>query len=161
MDSRVDASELIRSLRQLGPSIEAAARNILTEVASFAADAARTSPSFKDRTTSLRGSIRRIVRGNFRQSVGAGISGPSAAYAGFVETGTRPHIIRARNARFLRFVQDGVVRYAKQVQHPGTPGTPITGRLTHYKPGFMAESQREAEAMIPAFVQANVSRLFR
>jgi hypothetical protein len=154
---RVDASELVRSLRQLGPSLEAAARNILTEVASFAADAARTSPSFKDRSAALRGSIRRVVRGNFHQRIGVGIAGSSNAYAMFVETGTHPHVIRARNAKYLRFVQDGVVRYAKQVNHPGTPGN----RPTHYKPGFMADSQREAERMIPTFAQSNLSRLFR
>lgn len=156
MDIRVDAAELIRSLQQLGPSLEAAARNILTETTAFAADAARTSPSFKDRTGALRGGIRRIVRGNFHQSVGAGMSGPSTGYAQWVEDGTRPHIIRARNAKYLRFVQDGVVRYAKQVQHPGTPGR----RPTHYKPGFMADSQHEAEQMIPSFVQSNLSSLF-
>ena len=157
MDIRVDAAELIRSLRQLGPSLEAAARNILTEAASFAADAARTSPSFKDRTGALRGSIRRIVRGNFHQSVGAGMAGPSIGYAQWVQDGTRPHIIRARNVRYLRFIQDGVVRYATQVQHPGTPGH----RPTHYKPGFMTDSQNEAEQMIPQFIESNLSRLFR
>ena len=157
MEVRVDGRELVESLRRLSPALEAAARTILTQVASFAADAARTSPYFKDQTGALRSSIRRTVRGNFSQRVSAGTFGASSAYASFVETGTPPHIIRARRVDFLRFVQDGVVRYAKQVQHPGTPGD----KPTSYKTGFMAESQNEAERMIPTFVEANLTRLFQ
>lgn len=49
-----------------------------------------------------------------------------APYAAWVELGTRPHIIRIRRARFLRWVQvDGRVRFAKQVYHPGTPSQPF------------------------------------
>lgn len=42
-------------------------------------------------------------------------------YAPFVELGTRPHIIRARNAQALRFRWHGRTFYAKSVHHPGTP----------------------------------------
>jgi hypothetical protein len=158
---RIDVSELVKSPQQLAPALEAAAQNVLADTARFAADAARTSPYFRDtgRPGGLRSGIRRTVRSNWHQAVSAGTSGPSMAYALFVETGTKPHIIRARNAKYLRFVQDGAVRYAKQVFHPGTPGTPITGRPTHYKRGFMKESQREAAAMIPTFIEANFARL--
>lgn len=34
--------------------------------------------------------------------------------------GTRPHAIRPKRARVLRFVQNGRVRYAQRVWHPGT-----------------------------------------
>lgn len=43
--------------------------------------------------------------------------------AHWLEYGTRPHIIRARRKKALRFVQNGRVRFAKQVQHPGTRPT--------------------------------------
>jgi len=44
----------------------------------------------------------------------------TAPYAKFVDQGTRgPYIIRPRRAKVLRFVQHGVVRYAKYVIHPG------------------------------------------
>lgn len=38
----------------------------------------------------------------------------------FVLDGTRPHIIRQRRARALRFEVDGRVVYAKVVRHPGS-----------------------------------------
>lgn len=37
-----------------------------------------------------------------------------------LETGSRSHIIRARNAKFLRFVMNGEVMFRKWVMHPGT-----------------------------------------
>ena len=62
----------------------------------------------------------------------------SASYAGYVERGTRPHTIRPRNRKALRFPADagsarlsgsprtgGRVRFAKRVQHPGTRAQPF------------------------------------
>lgn len=42
-----------------------------------------------------------------------------------MEFGSRPHIIRARRARFLRFFWRGAIRYRKQVRHPGTRPYPF------------------------------------
>lgn len=162
MVPRVDVGAFVRSLRQLGVSIEQAARDLLTETATFAAMAARTSPYFRDRSHALRESIRRTVRGEWHQVVSAGTFGASAAYAEYVEDGTRPHVINARGkenggADYLRFVQDGVVRYAKSVNHPGTPGN----RPTHYKRHFMADAQSEAAEMVPRFAETSLRPLFR
>jgi hypothetical protein len=47
----------------------------------------------------------------------------TASYARFVLGGTKPHVITARNAKALRWVEHaghGNVRFAKQVRHPGT-----------------------------------------
>lgn len=41
----------------------------------------------------------------------------------FVNSGTRPHIIRPRRAQYLRFEVDGRVVYARSVNHPGFRGT--------------------------------------
>lgn len=43
-------------------------------------------------------------------------------YAEHVEHGTRPHIIRARRAKALRFVANGKTVFRKWVRHPGTRG---------------------------------------
>jgi hypothetical protein len=43
-------------------------------------------------------------------------------YAQYVENDTRPHVIKARNAKVLRFKVGGRVVYAKLVHHPGTKG---------------------------------------
>lgn len=48
----------------------------------------------------------------------------SAQYAGFVHDGTRPHVIRPRRRKALRFVIDGQVVIVAKVNHPGTRGRP-------------------------------------
>jgi hypothetical protein len=61
----------------------------------------------------------------------------SADYAAFVELGTRPHEIRPRNRKALRWAADGAsarlsgtprsggrVRFARRVMHPGTRAEP-------------------------------------
>ena len=54
--------------------------------------------------------------------------GSDLEYAGFVNDGTAPHIIRPRRAQALRFVVGGRVVFAKVVHHPGTRGNPFLDR---------------------------------
>jgi hypothetical protein len=49
-------------------------------------------------------------------------------YSAFVNDGTRPHIIRPKNAKVLRFNVGGRVVYAKVVHHPGTRPRPFLDR---------------------------------
>jgi phage gpG-like protein len=51
--------------------------------------------------------------------------GSDVEYAAFVNDGTRPHIIRPKNAQALRFKIGGRVVYAKVVHHPGTRARPF------------------------------------
>lgn len=78
-------------------------------------------------TGRLRGSIRaeepRVF--SLRGSVKVG---SDLEYAGFVNDGTRPHIIRPRNAQVLRFRVGGRLVYAKVVHHPGTRARPFLDR---------------------------------
>lgn len=37
--------------------------------------------------------------------------------------GAPPHVIRPRRRKALRFIQNGQVRFARRVQHPGNTGT--------------------------------------
>jgi hypothetical protein len=41
-------------------------------------------------------------------------------YLGYILNGTPPHLIMPRNARMLRFIQNGVVVFRSIVRHPGT-----------------------------------------
>lgn len=41
-------------------------------------------------------------------------------YASYMREGTRPHEIQPRRKKVLRFIIDGVVIFARRVQHPGT-----------------------------------------
>lgn len=52
-------------------------------------------------------------------------------YAEMVHDGTRPHIIRPRNAQALRFNVGGRIVYAKVVHHPGTRARPFLDRALH------------------------------
>lgn len=49
-------------------------------------------------------------------------------YAPYVNDGTRPHIIRPKNAKALRFRVGGQVVYARVVHHPGTKARPFLDR---------------------------------
>jgi hypothetical protein len=52
----------------------------------------------------------------------------STPYARFVVDGTRPHIIRPRRARALRWEGPGGPRFARLVHHPGTRANPFPTR---------------------------------
>jgi phage gpG-like protein len=49
-------------------------------------------------------------------------------YAGYVNDGTRPHVIRPRRAQALRFRIGGRTVFAKEVHHPGTRAKPYLDR---------------------------------
>jgi hypothetical protein len=55
--------------------------------------------------------------------------GSRLPYASYVEEGTPPHIIRARNVKNLRFQgRSGDIVYAPYVNHPGTRPNPFSQR---------------------------------
>lgn len=51
--------------------------------------------------------------------------GSDVEYAKYVNDGTRPHIIRPRRAKALRFRVGGRIVYASVVHHPGTKARPF------------------------------------
>jgi hypothetical protein len=64
--------------------------------------------------------------------VNPGIRG-QRGYAQIVSSGSRPHIIRPRFAKVLRFVIAGRVIYTRRVNHPGTRPDPyLTRHLTEF-----------------------------
>lgn len=48
-----------------------------------------------------------------------------ARHARWVHDGTRPHMIRPRRARALRFEVGGRIVFAQRVNHPGYKGNPF------------------------------------
>lgn len=78
-------------------------------------------------TGRLRASIRVERRSFFglrqRWTVGSDVE-----YAPMVNDGTRPHIIRPRRAKALRFKVGGRTVFAKVVHHPGTRARPFLDR---------------------------------
>lgn len=78
-----------------------------------------------------------VRTGNLGRTIGEGaisISGPytttgsvhaTAKYAAPVHEGSRPHLIRPRNAKALRFVVGGRTVFAQLVHHPGGKARPF------------------------------------
>lgn len=76
-----------------------------------------------------------VRSGELRDSIGSTLSTTSSAvrlevfatapHARFVHEGTRPHEIRPRHARALRFQIGGRVIFAQRVRHPGTRAVPF------------------------------------
>lgn len=73
-----------------------------------------------------------VKTGNLRRSIHVGRvtareaeTIASADYAGYVEFGTRPHEIRPRVKRVLRWKSGTGYRYARVVKHPGTRAQPF------------------------------------
>lgn len=141
---RIDGHEVARDLERVLSAVEAAARQALGQAAAYAHELARRTAKFKDKTGKLRTSIVRGARGPWSLFVKAG--GQGVRYAGFVEDGTQAHIITAKRARALRFVQAGTVRFAKSVHHPGTKPT-----------YFMRNARDQAEMQLARFTEAGVS----
>jgi hypothetical protein len=55
----------------------------------------------------------------------------TAHYAAAVHEGARPHLIRPRNARALRFTVGGRVVFTQLVRHPGNRSNPFLSRAVH------------------------------
>lgn len=68
-----------------------------------------------------------------------------APHAAFLHDGTKPHIIRPKNRKALRWPSGGGFAFAKQVNHPGYKGDPYFARI---KPTVPAIFKRFLEAAL-------------
>lgn len=76
-----------------------------------------------DRTVPVKtGALKRSRRVQMRASGNVMVASITYGqpYGQYLDEGVRPHVIRPRRARVLRFVSGGKVVYAKRVNHPGT-----------------------------------------
>ena len=105
------------------PDVE---RSMETKVRRVVTTARRLAPK---KTGRLRASIRmdrRDAAGRYstggRKAITSYEVSANTPYAGYVHNGTRPHIIRVRNAKVLT---DGVNFFGTVVRHPGTKPQPF------------------------------------
>lgn len=86
-----------------------------------------------DAATYIKGDMESRVpvrTGRLRQSISIQILqdriviGPHTEYAAYVEFGTKPHVIRAKNKKALAFYSGGKRVIVKEVHHPGTRAQP-------------------------------------
>ena len=81
-----------------------------------------------DKTGELKQSIGTRVAGKFAADTLTGVVSAGAPHALPVEDGTRPHVIRPKHRRALRFPViggPGGFAFAKKVDHPGTAPKPF------------------------------------
>lgn len=117
----IDTTAIRKALVELNGDLQTAAAKSLDEATEAAAQDARATTEFKDRTGELRQSIEsgRGTGAAFTSFVRAG-----AAYASFVEDGTPPHEIVSHGG-MLSFVVNGQRIFRRKVNHPGTSPRPF------------------------------------
>lgn len=72
--------------------------------------------------------------------IAAGGDSVGVKYARFVEEGTGPHEIVAKNGKALRFMAGGNAIFRKRVKHPGTAPRPFMGdTMIEQTPAIRAE----------------------
>ena len=115
---RLDRAQLNRTIRGASRrELETAARQVMNRAKVLApVDTGRL-------RASIRIESRRLLTLRSVYTIGSDVS-----YAAYVNDGTRPHTIRPRTAKALRFVVGGRVVYAKVVHHPGTRARPFLDR---------------------------------
>jgi hypothetical protein len=112
---RLDRAELNRTITNASRTeLREAARQVVNRAKVLApVDTGRLRSSIRadpPRVFSLRGSV----------TVGSDLE-----YAAMVNDGTKPHVIRPKNAKVLRFNVGGQVVFARVVNHPGTRARPF------------------------------------
>jgi len=132
--------KLLKALNSLSKLHTAVSRRLAENIRSRAE---RLAPA---KTGRLKRSIR-VVEGAGSYMVLMG--GREAPYAPFIEYGARPHIIRARRAKALRFEVHGDVVYAKYVRHPGTRAQRVLARA-------MDESLRELDGIVSRILMRKI-----
>lgn len=144
MSFRVQSEAALKDLGRVQADVLAAVRQVLGQLAALAAAHARATTTFKDKSGSLRNSIKRGEKSTWAQFVKAG--GKDAPYAQWIEAGSRAHEIRARRANFLRFEQNGQAVFRKRVFHPGTKPT-----------RFMQSARDAAEGVASQYLEAGLN----
>lgn len=109
VEVRIDRTRLERILRAPGGMVE---RNLRRRADRVATRARQLAPGSMSRTITTR------IEGSGRGMTAVVICHHPATV--YVINGTRPHIIRPRRARALRFQSGGRTVYATVVHHPGT-----------------------------------------
>jgi hypothetical protein len=118
--NQIDITQLAIDLNNAGDHAQQSLDDIMLTVANgLAGDMQQRAPI---KTGNLRGSIRVIVTMRGRLEIGPDVH--IAPYAWDVEYGTKPHIIKAKPGKVLRFEAGGKVIYTREVHHPGTRPQP-------------------------------------
>jgi len=111
-----DIGGLINSLTQIPAGLEG---YVIRNMSQVAYDQAEAGADAHTRTGALRQSLYNRAIPNGRA---VGHDTNRAPYAAFVLLGTRPHVIKPKNKKALRWVSGNGFVFAKSVKHPGYRG---------------------------------------
>lgn len=113
----VDISAIRKAHKRLLAETNTAIARAAVSAGEFAVNHVKAHPTFRPRTHNLQNSTDwRVVR--IRGGRVIRIRN-SAKYAHAIDLGARPHKIRARRRKALRFVVGGRVLFRRSVNHPG------------------------------------------
>ena len=138
-----DISKLADALRESAGDADITTQNVLVHSSNYLK--AEMEARVPVRTGKLKQSIEVRVEEN------RVIIGPDTDYAAFVEFGTRPHVIEAKNKKALAFKVNGQTVIVKKVNHPGTRAQP------YVRPAFDAW----VDTLGGLVAEANVQRFER
>lgn len=122
-------------------------RQVRTATVSAQRDAAKTN-KFESRTGKTKASVKRDIALTARGYRGRIRSVRKVAR--YMEKGTRPHVIRAKRSRVLRFHSGGALVFRRSVNHPGTKPT-----------WFMRDAAERAYARLGQSLSAEMARIGR
>jgi hypothetical protein len=135
------AEKFLQVSREVEPEFEA----VMNDMGEFTLQVLKRKVNYK--TGKLRDSIQyKIERtsGGYQIKFTADATAKSdgSYYVNYVDQGTRPHVIRVRNAKALHFFdREGNERFAIQVYHPGYKGS-------HFSSKAAIEARRHADVVL-------------
>lgn len=142
-----DLSDIAQKVEAFDRELVLGVQRAVTTAAEKGMETSKRTRRYKDRTGKLTGGAK-VERGAPVPRGAESVMVWDAPYASFVDGGTRPHTIRARNAPWLVFFWPRVGRVVafKSVNHPGTRPTGFAGVAYHQaEQTLQAECEAAAE----------------
>ena len=117
-------ADIVRKLKELGVNMERAQEIVLRAGAEVVRQAAADNVRSVSSSVASDITIQRV--GDEGGAVVIGIAPTRKTwYAVFLERGTRPHTVKARSGKALRFIGPSGDVYRRSIQHPGTKARPF------------------------------------
>jgi hypothetical protein len=126
----VNFDEVVRAHRHFLAQNERAIEQSLTIAGRHGVDHVQKYPKFQRRTGKLQDKTQasRVIRTSGGKLIR--LMNP-LRYAAAIDTGSKPHDIKPRRRKFLRFTVRGKLVFARKVRHPGTKPYKFLWRATH------------------------------
>lgn len=146
LEVTLDTSDLRKALENFFTTLRREASEALGDAAQASLERIASGTYWTQRTGKTARSFKARQRGELAYEVSS-----NAPVAGFLNAGTKPHVIEAKRGR-LRFVANGQVRFARRVRHPGT--RPIGFEAIEAQKG-QADAERGLERAAERAVQSS------